>query len=59
MSKKSLNPKTFPAWMAHGESPAVHVRGILRAAEAIKNKFRSPFSFCRPRKTAPEFLSSK
>lgn len=46
MSKKSLNPKSFPAWMAHGEAPAVQVRGILREAEAIKNKFRSPFAFC-------------
>ncbi len=47
--KKSPNPKSFPAWMTHGEAPAVNVRGILREADALQNKFRSPFSFCRPK----------
>ena len=49
--KKSLNPKSFPAWMAPGEQPAVSVKGIGKEAEALRSKHRSPFGFCGPRRT--------
>lgn len=49
--KKNCTPKTFPTWMSGGEQPAGNVKGITKEADAIKNKFRSPFGFCGPRRT--------
>ena len=49
--KKSLNPKTFPAWMSGGELPNTNVRGITKEAASVREKFRSPFGFCGPRRT--------
>lgn len=51
MSKNSLNPKSFPAWMERGALPAVDVKGINKEADAIRKKFRSPFGFCGPKRS--------
>lgn len=51
MSKKTLNPKSFPAWMASGEPANTDVRGINKEYAAIRDKFRSPFAFSRGRRT--------
>lgn len=51
MKTKSLKPSQRPAWMERGELPVADVRGITKQAEAIRNKYRSPFGFCGPRRT--------
>lgn len=33
--------------------PAANYKGVIAAAKAIKDKFRSPFGFCGPRRTKP------
>jgi hypothetical protein len=49
--KKTLNPKSFPAWMSGGELPNTNVRGITKEAASVREKFRSPFGFVGPRRT--------
>lgn len=34
-----------------GEMPDTNVRGVIAAAESIKDKFRSPFGFCGPKRS--------
>ena len=48
--KKTLNPKSFPAWMAVGEQPNRDMRGVMKQAAQLKDKFRSPFGFCGPKR---------
>ncbi len=50
--KKTLAPKQRPAWMERGELPSTDVRGVIKAARELRDKYRSPFGFCGPRLTA-------
>ena len=36
-----------------GENPGTNVKGVMAAAKAIREKYRSPFGFCGPRRTKP------
>ena len=34
-----------------GEMPNANLKGVIAAAESIKDKFRSPFGFCGPKRS--------
>jgi hypothetical protein len=47
--RKNIQVKKY-SQMVGGELPATNVKGINKEAEALRNKFRSPFGFCGPMK---------
>lgn len=50
--KKKIQHKRTSGFQCAGELPATDGRGICAAAAALRDKHRSPFGFCGPRRSS-------
>lgn len=47
---KGNHVKKTTGLLCQGEAGSINVKGIVAAAEKIKDKHRSPFGFCGPKR---------